>query len=172
VRAIRRTWQVGRAFLKIDTGAGEQSNAARSIAGFPIQPCKLISKRKHGGRASTRPPSNILRHEIPSAAGGSWDRVACCSPDKPDSDPRPCLDDHSSPPLRTSSHSCMGRGTCGAEALLSFRSCAAVSRLFDSCVRLLLALIRLQGLLTQPQRLGSDLDEFIVGDEFNGLLQV
>ncbi|MGA9710380.1 MAG: hypothetical protein WBR31_01235, partial [Candidatus Sulfotelmatobacter sp.] len=27
-------WQVGGTFLKIDTGAGEQSNAARSIAGL------------------------------------------------------------------------------------------------------------------------------------------
>jgi hypothetical protein len=32
--SMRRTWQVGDTFLKIGTGAGEQSNAARSIAGL------------------------------------------------------------------------------------------------------------------------------------------
>jgi hypothetical protein len=32
-------WQVGDAFLKIETGAGEQSNAARSIAGLSRLTC-------------------------------------------------------------------------------------------------------------------------------------
>jgi hypothetical protein len=41
VRAVRRTWQVGRAFLKIDTGAGGQSDAPSSIAGLVKATCQI-----------------------------------------------------------------------------------------------------------------------------------
>jgi hypothetical protein len=141
VRAIRRTWQVGRAFLKIDTGAGEQSNAPSSIAGFPKPACQIDFKgRATGrgrGRASTRPPSSIPQCGIPSAAGGSWDRVSSRSQDRPDSGPKPCLDDRSSPPLRTLSRNCKGPGTCAAARCLShsFRTCAGVSRVCFTTLR-------------------------------------
>ena len=39
-------------------------------------------------------------------------------------------------------------------------------------IRTLLALIRLQNFLSQPQRLWRDLHELVVGDEFDGLLQI
>jgi hypothetical protein len=35
VRAIRRTWQVGRAYLKIETGAGEQIECGQQYSRFP-----------------------------------------------------------------------------------------------------------------------------------------
>jgi hypothetical protein len=47
---MRRDWQVGNTFLKIETGAGEQSNAGRSIAGL----CKCTIKiEKSAGCALT-----------------------------------------------------------------------------------------------------------------------
>src|SRR5271157_503929 len=43
---------------------------------------------------------------------------------------------------------------------------------FDRGQRTLLALVRLQNLLAQAQRLRRDLDEFVVGNEFNRLFEI
>jgi hypothetical protein len=68
----------GGPFLKIETGAGEQSNAASSIAGFLKRTCQFdlkVRMRLPPRRASTRPLSNSPRNEIPFAADGFSDRV-------------------------------------------------------------------------------------------------
>src|ERR1700678_2173378 len=46
--SMRQDWQVGNTFLKIETGAGEQSNAARSIAGLSSR-TRLIAGIAEGG---------------------------------------------------------------------------------------------------------------------------
>ena len=68
----------GGPFLKIETGAGEQSNAGRSIAGFVKTTCQFDLKVRiplTPRRPSTRPLSNSPRNEIPFAADGFSDRV-------------------------------------------------------------------------------------------------
>jgi hypothetical protein len=65
-------WQVGETFLKIDTGAGEQSNAAKVY-----QVCQVgLSKSAHAA-INTHLLARILRADTPSATAGSWDRAAC-----------------------------------------------------------------------------------------------
>jgi hypothetical protein len=62
---------------------------------------------------------------------------------------------------------CLVLGSAVVHQLLAFSLSA-----FDRCQRALLPPVRLQNLLPQAQRFGRDLDELIVGDEFDGLLEI
>jgi hypothetical protein len=162
-------------------GAGEQSNAARSIAGLERLAVKFaqnpdLSVLRHK-QTSNRRLSNTPRDGSPSAGAGSWDHASCRSWDRSDSDSRRYPDDRSPRLLQKSFHNCKGRETCGIrlELLFLVRTAflsLASSRFFDRGHRALLALVRLQYLFPQAKRFRSNLDKFVIRDEFDRLFQV
>ncbi len=161
-----------RAFLKIGTGAGEQSNAARSIAGLS----NWLVKTGVGStmaEISTRRLAKILRGDIPSAKAGSWGRAAYRNQDKSNSGSRPSLADRSFPRRRMSSRNCRGPETsAAARRFWIVRVGRRTSSFLYRRHRTLLAPVGLQDFLPQSQRLWSDLDKFVIGNEFDSLLQV
>jgi len=178
VRAIRRDWQVGRTVPENRYRSWRTVECGEQYSRFPrvglLNESQNESAHAGRGRASNRPPSSSPQGEIPSAAAGFWDRVSCRSRDTPDSAAMPYLDDRSFPRQQKSSRSCTGLETCARAVFLlcSLRTCVAASRFFDCGERLLLALIRLQRFLAQPQPFWSDFHELIVGDEFDRLLEI
>ena len=126
---------------------------------------------------STRPPSNIRHAESRVAEGGSWDRGACHSWGTSDSGSTSSRGHRSFQRPRRLCRSCRGQGKASSRFsnLARHPDCgygAASPLFFRHRHRTPLTLVGLQHLLAQPQRLGSDLDKLVVGDELNRLLQI
>src|SRR5205807_2529406 len=127
------------------------------------------------GTASSRQLSNSLQPGIRFAAADFWDRGACRIRGRPCNDSMPSLGSHSFRRPQRSSRSCRERETFEGERSCHSSSCSWMcwtGSLFDSRVRALLSLVRLQYFFSEAQGFRRDFNELIVGDEFDGLLQV
>lgn len=140
---------------------------------------RLSNRRKAEGRdlisnrISNRPPSSIPRGDIQFATADSWGRGACRSWDRSNTGSRPFPGGHSFPRPQMSRRSCTGPGTFATVLRLAMhRLACSTSPFFHRHHRLLLALVRLQNLLSQPQRFRSDFHEFIIRDELDRLFQI